>query len=110
MHTACRLVPLYFSCRLERALVVSCRLELGLSVACRIQRALGVAFRRIQRLGPVVSHIGIEDILVTSASALGLFIARKSRLPPPLYLSVLCGVSRGRLSKRQAQPRAHHTI
>ena len=83
MHTACRLVPvLYVSCRLERALVVSCRLELGLSVACRIQRALGVAFRRIQRLGPVVSHIGIEDIRVTSASALGLFIARKSRLPP----------------------------
>ena len=82
MHTACRLVPvLYVSCRLERALVVSCRLELGLSVACRIQRALGVAFRRIQRLGPV-THFGIEDIRVTSASALGLFIARKSRLPP----------------------------
>ena len=27
--------------------------------------------------------LGIEDIRVTSASALGLFIARKSRLPPP---------------------------
>ena len=58
---------------------------------------LVLVFRGVRSSGPVIV-LQSSNSVITSASAPGLFIARKSRLPPLLYIFVLCGESRGRLS------------
>ena len=68
---------------------------------------LVLVFRGVRSSGPVIV-LQSSNSVITSASALGPFIARKSRLPPLLYIFVLCGESRGRLSNDIIHP-AHNT-
>ena len=126
-HTVVCVCPLVISerCRVDRTLGIhiACRLVPGLSVSCcpdlnsvtfrcfrRRHIPTPITFLRTQWLGPVVfAHLELKKSCHQRFSAWS-FHRSQEQTPPQLYLSVLCGVSRGRLSKRQAQHRAHHTI